>query len=460
MKQNISFFQMAMLGVFVAFIIVGVAIFAGLVPIFQDVDIITPEIIVWGTYPAATMQRALDAYNDAVRFDTLKMVYRQKDPATIDAELLEVLAVGLSPDVIFLPHDAVFRQGNKLYPFPYQSMDERTFRDTYIDEGELFLTAGGIAGFPVLVDPLVMYWNKSHFTTAGLVRPPAYWEELIEITPRLTKKDDASNIFQSAVALGEFKNVSYAKDILSLLFFQAGSDIVGDQEGKFAGVLDKSVLPAHFGGNPGLSALQFYTAFVNPGTTIYTWNGALKNSTQAFIDGELSLYFGYASEFSGIKARNPHLNFDVAPVPQSRSNPRRQTYGKMVAASVLRGSPNPSAAFRGATIISGPVFAEILARELGAAPARRDLLAAPTPDAATPVFYDGAIISRGWLDPDPKETETIFRNAVESVISGRATPQSAAGRMNAELTRVLDSVFGYNQSTGFNLFDPLQLINK
>jgi len=46
------------------------------------------------------------------------------------------------------------------------------------------------------------------------------------LTPRVTVLDAGSNIKTSTVALGEWSNILYAKDIVAMLMLQAGDPIV------------------------------------------------------------------------------------------------------------------------------------------------------------------------------------------------------------------------------------------
>ena len=71
-------------------------------------------------------------------------------------------------------------------------------------------------------------------------------------------------------------------------------------------------------------------------------------------------------------------------------------------------------------------------------PVRRDLLSEVQTDAVSSVFYDSAIISKGWLDPESPKTEAIFKNMVESVTSGRASLSEAVSTADAELNLLLN----------------------
>jgi hypothetical protein len=105
------------------------------------------------------------------------------------------------------------------------------------------------------------------------------------------------------------------KEILATLFFQSGNNITerSPVTGEVSAVIDKD-LEKEFedaSGTPTESVLDFYTSFANPSKSLYSWNRSLPNSENAFLNGDLAFYFGYASEIKRIQDKNPNLNFDV-----------------------------------------------------------------------------------------------------------------------------------------------------
>ncbi|KKT12584.1 MAG: hypothetical protein UV94_C0043G0001, partial [Parcubacteria group bacterium GW2011_GWC1_43_30] len=50
---------------------------------------------------------------------------------------------------------------------------------------------------------------------------------------------------------------------------------------------------------------------------------------------------------------------------------------------------------------------------------------------------DAALQSKGWLDPDIMATDTIFREAIESVTSGRARTVEAINKANQEMEALI-----------------------
>ena len=432
-----SFFQTTLLLFFGFFIIFGVLVFSGILPIFDNApDGVGGEVTLWGTLPARLLEAPLAALN-AQNEDLFSVRYVEKKAASFDTELVEALASGAGPDMIFLPHDLIVRHENKVFPLPYANFSARDFRNAYIEEGELYLRDDGIIALPFSIDPIVMYWNRDTFSGAGLVKPPAEWDEFLTLAPALIKKDGAGNITQSAVAFGDFSNIANAKDIISMLILQAGNPIVelGAEGTRKVTLRDQRGLVTP----PAQSALRFYADFANPSKPIYSWNRSLPEARDMFAAGDLAVYFGYASERAAIRAESPRLNFDAAPVPQTRDAERKTAFGKMTGVAVLKNSRNAQTAFFAAFALSGKPFIESFSAVSGLPPVRRDLLAAKPKDADvfTSVFYDSALISKGWLDPKPDKTAEIFSAMVRNTLSGRSTVSSAV----SEAHEAIDALF-------------------
>lgn len=438
MKEERKGFQLILLIVFGVFFALGVLAFAGILPGFstkqEKANTFLGNVTIWGTLPQSALTKVIDDFNNANK-QIVSVSYNEKIKNTFDTDLVEALAEGTGPDVILLPQDLIMRHRNKIYPIPFEIIPERTFKDSFIEEGELYLNPTGILALPLIVDPIVMYWNRDIFSSALISRPPVYWDEFFNLVPIITKLDTLSNIKQSLVSFGEFDNVANAKDILSMLIMQAGSPITAlDTYGKSKAVLSENL---GYSTPPADEALRFYTEFSNPTKTSYSWNGSLPYSRDMFTTGGMGLYFGYASEYENLKKKNPHLNFDVAVVPQARNAGIKLTFGRMQGFAIMKSSKNIQASITAVQLLSKSDTAAAIADALRMPPMRRDLLSRKPNDAYLSVFYDSALISHGFLDPSPSETNQIFQGIVSDITSGRRQLSAAVGNGNAELTKLL-----------------------
>lgn len=419
-------FQVIVTLIFGFFIVVGVIIFST-----SRGTSTRPEnnITVWGTLPESNFATILRDH-PVGKDKEFVITYVQKRSTTFDQEFIEALAEDKGPDIIFLPHDSMWKHQSKIFPISYQTFNERRFKDTFIEQGELYLTSEGILGLPILVDPLVMYWNRDMFSNASISKAPEYWDEFFDLAQKLTKKDQSFNITESGISLGEFRNVNNAKEIVSALIMQAGSSITSRTENAVTVVLNERMGQAVI---PAEAAVNFYTEFSNPIKLFYSWNRSLPRSDNFFTSGDLAIYFGFASEFSQIKEKNPNINFDVAAFPQSRESKTKITYGSMQALSVVKNSKNIVAAIQVAAALTDKEHSGAISALAKLPPVRRDLLSEVPSDAYGVLFYQGALRSRAWIDPDATATENIMQNMIESITAGRLRTSQAVSRAHAEI---------------------------
>lgn len=426
-------FQIIFTAVFVLFIIVGVSVFALYRGGNQDTGL--PTIEVWGTMPADTFAQFIQRFNFD-RQTAILVNYVEKRPEQFDEDFIETLARGGGPDAVLLSQDMILRHEDKLIKIPYEALPERAFRDTYIREAEKYLTPSGILALPFSIDPLVMYWNRDIYTNAGLPTYPKFWDEFRAIIPRITLKDVNSNIRRSTVSLGEFKNVTHAREILGTLMMQSGNPVTVRSDRVVSAIGDGSIA----GSNTSQPALEFFTKFADPREPDYTWNRSLSESRAAFLSGSLATYFGFASELIDIREKNPNIDFDVAPLPQARDGKNRTTYGTMYGFSIVRSTASPDATYA--------VLSELVSEPASAAwtevtflpPVRRATIALGTTDPYLSIFYDSAVIADDWLDADPAKSREIFARMVESVTSGQKTLYEAIDGAHRELEIVLGDI--------------------
>ncbi len=425
-------FQTVILGVFVFFLVLGFLAFSGILPFLngsKGETGIGGTVNVWGSLPREYITPAIRALNQKNK-DIYAIAYREIREENFDTTLVEALASNTGPDIILLPQDLIIRHQDKVFPISYKNFSERDFKDTFIEEGELYLRDDGILAFPFSIDPLVMYWNRDMFVGAGIANTPETWDEFSGIVPRLTKTDEAFNIQRSGLAFGEYRNINHAKALLSMLIIQSGNPIVEKVGGSVRVALREQ---RKFVTSPAQSSLRFYTEFSNPVKPVYSWNRALPRSENFFTSGDLAMYFGYASEYKKIKDQNPHLNFDVALVPQTQNLTIKATFGRMTGLALLLRSQNIPTAFLALKEMTSRDFLSTLSLASNLPPVRRDLLTEKQTGATQAIFYQSALLSRAWLDPEPNKTGIIFRTMVEDVVSGRSKISSAVERAHKEL---------------------------
>jgi ABC-type glycerol-3-phosphate transport system substrate-binding protein len=261
-----------------------------------------------------------------------------------------------------------------------------------------------------------------------------YWDEIYAAANNLSKKDAAGNLVSSVMALGEAKNIPHAKNILSLLLLQAGTPITGLVNQEL-----RSQIANNFGTTliPGDTALDFYTQFSNPTKVYYSWSRSLLDAQTHFTSGDSAYYLGFASELKVLRNKNAALNFGITTVPQSRVSGKTITFGRVRGVAISRGSKHLDTALLFATKLVSKEMIQALSVATNLPPTRRDLLSVKPAEAMLSVFYDAALQAKGWLDPDTTATSLIFRDAIESVTSGRVRVSEAINKANREIEAVI-----------------------
>ena len=431
--KNLTLFQGVIIAICVLSAIGGLALFASFEGGSKDMKV---PITVWGTYPSSAFANVINdsSIDPETGFaDLTHITYEQKNVETFDSEFVEALAVGVGPDLVFLDHDSIYRNWNKLAPVTYVTYSERLFKDTYVQGADVNRDGKGIRGFPVTVDPLVLYWNRDIFTTAGIVTPPKTWTEFLSIVPELSKTDSLGTVYQSAAALGEFDNITHAKDILTTLILQTENPIVIRNES----ILENESVSIEYSSvlanastsqisQPSENALQFYAQYSDPSRELYSWNKSLENDKDLFLQGDVAMYFGKASEFDSMKKKNPNLNFEVTPVPQ-RTDSNKIVIADYQSLAVPRGAKNLGASYAAIQQLLIPPIHKRFAEEVGLPSTRRDLLLSQQPSAHDDVFYESALYSGYFIDVNPRGSELLFEEMLESYTTGaRGLVQSVA----------------------------------
>ncbi len=424
-----SNFKLIFIVIFIGAAVFGLLVFSGTIEIGSGSKTasVTGTVSMWGTVPTQTMKAMIDDFNTANR--TFTVNYIQKDASTFDQDLLLAQAEGRGPDMFLITDDLAFSYAKRIYKIPYTTYPVANYKSTFAQAGEVFLSGEGILALPLSVDPLLMYYNRSILTTNNIIFPPATWEDLSAVTPKLLSKDATSQVTNSSVALGQYSNILHAKDILAALFMQTGNPIVGISQGIYSSFLDKNKDQYKLDG-----VLDFYTSFSDPVKTLYSWNKSLPMDRDFFSAEKSAFYFGYASELNNLINKNPNQNLGMAPLPQFKNSKFKSTKARVTGVAIAAATKKLGTAYTAASLMATTNFAKSFASAVNVAPARLDLLADLPGDAYSPIFYTSSLYAKSWLDPSPKDTDNIFRSMVDSFNNGyessKGSINTASGRLD------------------------------
>ena len=414
-------FQLILLVIFATIAVAAVLMFSG---VFggnsgDTTDGTGGTVVMWGPFPENDMRQVFDSFEQTETSYSIQ--YVEKDLGRFENDLIQSLARGVGPDIILIPEYLLSKHEDIIQPLETEFLTERQFLDYFVDGSRVFLGGGHIFALPFVVDPVVMYWNRAMFQDAGLPQVPATWNDVASLARKLSIKNDAGEIVQSAIALGGVENVAHIKEVLSAFILQTGEKIVERSDtGKPQVTLGISEGPA--------SIFEYYNQFSNPRSSAYSWNSSLPYSRTAFSGESVAMYLGVASDHAAIKESNPHLDFDVTLLPQLTSGGVRTTFANMYGLALLKSSPNAAMAYAVMQKIAFGDTPKAIAVNLKLPPARTDVIAAGTADPAMDIFFKSAVIARSWLDPNYSVTSQILVSILRSVTTGKLSPIEAVSR--------------------------------
>jgi len=427
-------FQIILVSVFAVLAIVGLLVFS----MFKGFNSASSAgtVVIWGTLPSSAVNGGLqELMKQHKEFTSISYVEKRAD--SFDTDLADALASGTGPDLVIINQEQLLTEIPKIQTIPFSSIPQRDFLDSYLSIDQMYLNSTGTYAIPLAVDPLVLYYNRAILSSSGVASPPATWEAVTGLAPLITKQSGGQAISRSTIAFGSYANVTNARAILSLLFLQAGASITRTTAQGVRSTLGAQPTPNDPGSAPAQAALSFYTQFANPAKTTYSWNPSLVPSRQAFISGDLAFYVGFASEEPALKAANPNLDFDMAPIPQSGVGGTRKTYGLAYAFVIPKVAKNPGGAYSTARGLTASDVLPALSVSLGMAPAQRSLLTNNPADPFTAVYYPEALNAAGWLSPAPSATDSVFAAMISNITTGRYDAPQALSAADQSLNAAL-----------------------
>jgi multiple sugar transport system substrate-binding protein len=284
----------------ILFLFLGLALVAGLVfviikfalPRFQEPEEIT--LTYWGLWePKSVMDQVIADWNEDN--PKIKIDYSMQSVKQYRERIQSALARDEGADIFRYHISWLPMLKSHLSSVPSEVMSASQFESTFYPVASRNLRSGAsYLGIPLEIDTLALFYNKTIFQAAGKT-PPATWDELRELAVELTTVDESGRIQIAGAALGTTNNVDHWSDILGLMMLQNEADLANPT-------------------TPNAEdALTYYTIF---NKTDQVWDNTLPNSTLAFANGKLAMYFGFSWDVFEIKRINENLEFGIVKAPQ------------------------------------------------------------------------------------------------------------------------------------------------
>ena len=421
--------QLALIGGGLVIITVVVLIFMGIIPGLQSESAggLAGSLTIWGVYDSEqTMKQTL--INDFVTANpNVKILYRQLDPWTYEADLINAMAAGTGPDIFMIKNTWLRKHADKISPLPSDLLATNAmgplFPDVVLND---FIADGKIFALPLYIDTLAMFYNKTAFDNAAIAQPPATWDEFQQIVTKLRKVDRNGNITRPAAAIGgSDRNINAATDLLNLIMMQFGTKMT-----------DENVRRATF--SSGANAVEFYTDFANPRSQYFTWDPSQHYSLDAFAEENTPIIFNYAFQIPLLKNKNPFLNFAAAPMLQIKDTPKQINYANYFGLTVSSTSKQKSLAWNfimNATLNAASNINYLNAT--GRPPALREVIGVSAQDPDIGLFSRAALTAVSWAKIDDSAIDTSFSKMVELVINGQLPISTALKQAEEEVTGLI-----------------------
>jgi ABC-type glycerol-3-phosphate transport system substrate-binding protein len=388
------------------------------------------SLVVWGLWEdSSTMDPILRAFKDATG---VNVEYKKiSSISTYEKTLLEALASGRGPDVFVVNNAWVDVHKNILSPAPATIINPAQLQTEFVPVVTSDVVRNGfIYALPTSVDTLALYVNTNIFNANGIAQMPQLWTDFQDDVTKITKVSRQGVIDQSGAAIGTGSNVNRAPDVVQLLMLQSGLPIVDTSHG------DNRIDIAN---TIGERSLTFYTDFANKSKQVYTWDSSQDYSIDAFSEGKTAMMLNYSYQIPTIRAKNPRLQFAVAPVPQIAigGTAQQATFASYWPYAVSANSKSPAAAWQFVRFLTSQKNADAVNKSEGIPPARRDSIAQYTSDPIMGVFAQQSLKAVSWPRFDIAATDAIFTSMIDSVATGGSSVSDVLKQAQDQLQRVI-----------------------
>ena len=415
-----------LLGVGIFAALFSVLIFSGKLPIGNNsADTPQGEVVIWGTIPEDAMSGIIQAFNPQAK--TYRVTYKEINQNNFEQKLLEGLAGGTGPDMIIAPHQIILSEASRLYQFPITLFSKKAFNDTYINGASIVMTPTGALALPVAVDPMVLFYNRTLLSRAGITNPPDNWDDLALMAQKLSILNNNTNQFvQSAVNLGSPTD-PYSKDVIMAIVNQIGQVPVLQQfnsdGSSYFNVLANTPITESSDVLPLETAARFVSQFSDPTKTTYSWNQFTGNADDQFVAEKLAMYIGYYSELNSLENRNPRADFAMTFLPQIKGYKTLSTGAHMYFIGTLKSTKNLNASLAVESQFASAGVSPAIASAINAVPALRNYGNTPGLDEVVARSMGVAYV---WYDNFYNKSTNLISIMLSDIINNRYNISDAA----------------------------------
>lgn len=341
-------------------------------------------------------------------------------------KLLTAIAGGEPPDAVFFDRFQIASWASQ------EALTDLT--DRVRDSGmntDLFYKAAWnevvykerIYGLPVTTDGRVLFYNKDHFLEAGLDpnRPPATIAELEEYAAKLMLKEGQ-----------RYKRLGFVPWLGQGSFYTWGWAFGGD----FYDSRTKQVTANEPKLVAAMEWLQDYSEQYEA-QKINAFTGS--EAVDPFLTGQVSMEIGNNLLVANLKANNPALNYDIAPIP-TPDGEEEMTWSGGYSVVIPRGAEHPDEAWELIRYFAGDEAQELIGKAYLSA----------IPEVNERIFHNDPINKKimSLLDnahwrpviPQGQLLWNELSSAVDLAINGKDTPERLLNEVTARVNTALGKI--------------------
>lgn len=227
----------------------------------------------------------------------VKIAYEKKSPTDYREKLVSWSQKSIGPDIFRFHNTWLPELKSVTAPIPASIMKNSEFEKTFFPIIQKDLKIGQYYyGIPLYIDGLVLIYNESMFKKAGINKPPANWDELVEYVGKLQVTNKDKEIITSGIAIGTASNIEHFSEIFGLMLLLNGGSLGNLDQPESAGALE---------------AYRRFAELPNP-----TWNEAMPNSITAFAQEKVAMIIAPSWEILSINAISKDIKMKVIPIPK------------------------------------------------------------------------------------------------------------------------------------------------
>ncbi len=393
------------------------------------------ELIYWGLWePESHLEEVIAAYEEEHPNVTIKYSFERYTQYE-DNLYTRLVDPQTTPDIVRINNTWTNKFQDRLAPVPPEVMSASEYQEAFYDAAvnDFMGTDGYLYAIPLEIDGLALYYNKDLFTRAGISAPPIDWDTVIENAQALTVTNSSGEITQAGIAMGCSNNINHSADILSALMLQNN-----------VAMTSSDGTEATFNTDRGEDSLTYYTNFVE---THNVWSCSLRNDLDMFASGKVAMMFAPSWRVFDIINMNSTVNFDTAPFPQLVGNNDPINYGMYWGEAVSAQSAHKLEAWQFIKYLSESeqlkkmYAAESQNRAFGEPYSRKELASELEDAPYVAPFITMASDYESWKLGDQTVSETALNKAINDVVDGRGSENSALQEATTTINETLEELY-------------------